>query len=96
MPGHLSYSGVFFRGLGSAALVLAAAGCNANQVAQADGRDKPPQPKEAPAAGSKEAVKPPVQPVPAESRSAEEAAKRAADPKDPSGALIVEPPAKAR
>jgi hypothetical protein len=32
-----------------------------------------------------------VQPVPAESRTPEEAAKRAADPKDPSGALIIEP-----
>jgi len=37
-------------------------------------------------------VRAPVQPVPVESRTPEEAAKRAADPKDPSGALIIEPP----
>ena len=40
----------------------------------------------------KESARPPVKAVPAESRTPEEAAARAADPKDPSGALIVEPP----
>ena len=41
----------------------------------------------------KESVRPPVRPAPAESKTPEEAAARAADPKDPSGALIVLPPA---
>jgi hypothetical protein len=73
------------------ALILAASGCYAPQPSQADPRDKTPPPaREAPAA--KESNRAPVQPVPAESRTPEEAAKRAADPKDPSGALIVEPP----
>ena len=40
----------------------------------------------------KESVRPPVKPVPVESKTPEEAASRAADPKDPSGALIVPPP----
>ena len=39
-----------------------------------------------------ETIHAPVTPVPAESRTPEEAAARAADPKDPSGALIVQPP----
>ena len=39
-----------------------------------------------------ESARPVLQPVPAESRTVEEATKRAADPKDPSGALIVAPP----
>jgi hypothetical protein len=39
-----------------------------------------------------ESAHPPVKAAPAESRTPEEAAARAADPKDPSGALIVEPP----
>ena len=39
-----------------------------------------------------ESTRAPVQPAPAESRTPEEAAKRAADPKDPSGALILAPP----
>jgi hypothetical protein len=40
----------------------------------------------------KESVRPPVKPVPVESKTPEESASRAADPKDPSGALIVPPP----
>ena len=40
----------------------------------------------------KESVRPPVKPVPVESKTPEEATSRAADPKDPSGALIVPPP----
>jgi hypothetical protein len=72
------------------AIILAAGGCYAPQPSQADPRDKTPPAREAPAA--KESNRAPVQPVPAESRTPEEAAKRAADPKDPSGALIVEPP----
>src|SRR5258706_10278048 len=40
----------------------------------------------------KESVRPPVKPLPVESKTPEEAASRAADPKDPSGALIVLPP----
>lgn len=46
-----------------------------------------------PEAKQKESVRPPVKPAPAESKTPEEAAARAADPKDPSGALIVLPPA---
>jgi hypothetical protein len=40
-----------------------------------------------------ESAQPEVKPVPAESRTPEEAAARAADPKDPSGAIIVAPAA---
>ena len=40
----------------------------------------------------KESARPPVTPAPAESRTPEEAAARAADPKDPSGALIIREP----
>ena len=47
----------------------------------------PPEPKK------KESVRAPVKPAPAESRTPEEAAARAADPKDPSGALIIQKPA---
>jgi hypothetical protein len=46
-----------------------------------------------PEAKTKESVRPPVKPVPVESKTPEDAALRAADPKDPSGALIVLPPA---
>ena len=67
----------------------------APQQSQADTRGAAPPAKEASPAkdapGAKESVRAPVQPVPAESRTPEEAAKRAADPKDPSGALIIEP-----
>jgi len=55
-------------------------------------RSRPASPAAPQAPGAKESTRAPVQPVPAESRTPEEAAKRAADPKDPSGALIVEPP----
>ena len=76
-------------------LACMAAGCYAPQQSQADTRGAAPPAKEIPAAkdapGAKESVRAPVQPVPAESRTPEEAAKRAADPKDPSGALIIEP-----
>src|SRR5688572_11551396 len=47
----------------------------------------PPEPKK------KESTRPPVKPAPAEARTPEEAAARAADPKDPSGALIIQKPA---
>ena len=40
-----------------------------------------------------EAGRPPVKPAPGESKTPEEASRRAADPKDPSGALIIAPPA---
>jgi hypothetical protein len=46
----------------------------------------PPEPK------PKESARPPVKPAPTESRTPEEAAQRAADPKDPSGALIIQKP----
>lgn len=50
-------------------------------------------PADAPPAETKkpESARPPVQPAPAESRTPEEASKRAADPRDPSGALIIAP-----
>jgi len=73
------------------AIILGAGGCHAPQPSPAEPRDKAPPVREAPA-GAKESNRAPVQPAPAESRTPEEAAKRAADPKDPSGALIVEPP----
>jgi len=42
----------------------------------------------------KESARPPAKPAPGESRTPEEAAAaRAADPKDPSGALIIREPA---
>lgn len=41
----------------------------------------------------KESARPPATPAPAQSRTPEEAAARAADPKDPSGALIIREPA---
>ena len=41
----------------------------------------------------KESARLPARPAPAESRNPEEAAARAADPKDPSGALIIKEPA---
>ena len=40
----------------------------------------------------KESTRPPVAPVPAESRTPEKATQRAADPKAPTGALIIKPP----
>jgi len=43
-------------------------------------------------AREKESAHPPAQPAPAEARTQEDAVKRAADPKDPSGALIIEKP----
>lgn len=46
-----------------------------------------------PEAKQKESGRPPVKPSPVESKTPEEATARAADPKDPSGALIVLPPA---
>jgi len=42
--------------------------------------------------GAKESTRPAAKPAPAESRTPEEASARAADPKDPSGALIIKPP----
>ena len=57
----------------------------------------PPEPIAAPAkpesskpASGKESSQAPVKPVPAESRTQEDATARAADRKDPSGALIIE------
>jgi len=41
----------------------------------------------------KESARPPAKPAPAQSRTPEDAAARAADPKDPSGALIIREPA---
>ena len=42
---------------------------------------------------NKESSRPPVKPAPMESQSPAEASQRAADRLDPSGALIIEPPA---
>ena len=50
-----------------------------------DQKSAPPSP------GARESTRPRVLYAPAESRTAEEASARAADPKDPSGALIVPP-----
>src|SRR5687768_1849330 len=47
------------------------------------------QPSEA---REKESARPPANPAPAEARTPEEATRRAADTKDPSGALIIEKP----
>ena len=52
-----------------------------------------PAKPEVPELKQKESARPPAQPAPAESRTPEEAAARAADPKDPSGALIIREPA---
>lgn len=90
---------------GLAGLLFVVAGCHAatdvpsgemkaapGTSREAPSRQTPPAPsRETP---SKESVRPPVQPAPAEARTPEEASKRAADPKDPSGALIVEPKGK--
>jgi hypothetical protein len=78
------------RWFAAAAVIMATGGCYAPQPSPAESRDKAPPVSEPPAA--KESIRAPVQPVPAESRTPEEAARRAADPKDPSGALIIEPP----
>jgi hypothetical protein len=75
-----------------AVFAAASAGCYAPQTSQADSAAKPAATPAPQAPAAKESTRAPVQPVPAESRTPEEAAKRAADPKDPSGALIVEPP----
>lgn len=56
-------------------------------------RDK--RPSTDPPAGvrsKKESARPPVKAAPAESRTAEDATARAADPKAPSGALIIDTP----
>ena len=68
-------------------------GCHTPPVTQAEAREPVPvrQREAPPASGAKESTHPPVQPAPVESKTPEEAAKRAADPKDPSGALIIEP-----
>lgn len=79
------------------ALFVAISGCHspahtaqttANEVSAAT---KEPRDAAPPSKGAKESVRAPVQPTPVESKTPEEAAKRAADPKDPSGALIIEP-----
>lgn len=50
----------------------------------------PPNPQ--PSESQEKESGPSAKPAPAESRTPEEAARRAADPKDPSGALIIEKP----
>ncbi len=54
-------------------------------------QNKPTVPSPVPP-GAKESTRPLPKPAPAESRTPEEASLRAADPRDPSGALIVKPP----
>jgi hypothetical protein len=83
----------------SAFLFVGGCGSSGAQQAGAPGAREPaaPQLRDQPVKGTtKESAQPRVQPAPAESRTPEEASKRAADPKDPSGALIVEPAAPAR
>lgn len=86
----------------AAAMTVIAMGvlvCQAPSPAQAQVRSDnfrrdnsaPLTPRDAPPPAAKESVRAPVQPAPAESRTPEEAANRAADPKDPSGALIIAP-----
>ncbi len=80
-------------------IVIGILGCQAPPPAQTQVRsDKPGSdnsapltPLDTPPPAAKESVRAPVQPTPTESRTPEEAAKRAADPKDPSGALIIAP-----
>ena len=79
--------------LAGIALCASLNACYAPPVQQADARSEPTPAdlRDKPAEGAKESVRAPVRPTPVETRTPEEAAKRAADPKDPSGALIVEP-----
>src|ERR1043166_9189584 len=84
--------------LSAAALMLAnIGGCaQPDPAAPAASPARPAAPVESTppstSAGSKESSRPPPQPAPAEARKPEEAAARAADPKDPSGALIIKKP----
>lgn len=59
-------------------------------IAPAELKIAPPNPQ--PSEPKEKESGPPAKPAPAESRTPEEAARRAADPKDPSGALIIEKP----
>jgi hypothetical protein len=77
VAGYVSADGMCARGYAQAASCQLAAAADSQPVESK----------------KQESVRPPVQPVPAESRTPEEATKRAADPKDPSGALIIAPPA---
>jgi hypothetical protein len=62
------------------------------EIAPSELKTAPPMP-ESSEPKQKESARAPVKPTPVESRTAEEAATRAADPKDPSGALIIKEPA---
>src|SRR4051812_7475549 len=91
----------FLRATGAAGLLCIVAGCHAaTDVQRSETKTAPAAapsrevPRQQPSSGAKESTQAPVQPAPAESRTPEEAAKRAADPKDPSGALIIEPKSK--
>lgn len=61
------------------------------EIAPSELKIAPPKP-EAAQAKPKETAQPSVKPAPAEARSPEEASMRAADPKDPSGAIIIKVP----
>lgn len=80
-------------GLAAAALVLGACatgnGSNARPAAApAALQSAEPQASEP----KKESTRAPVTPAPAEFRTPEEAAQHAADPKTPTGAIIIKPP----
>jgi hypothetical protein len=69
----------------------------ASDAQKAPRKEQGREPKDAPlkvpaSEPKKESAQPPVTPTPTESRTPEEASQRAADPKDPSGALIIAPP----
>ena len=89
----------FRRGLTAAEFAMTAillAACSANNgqpsvpagAAVPESWQRPPQ-KDEP---KKESARAPAAPVPAEARTPVEATQRAADPKAPTGALIVKPP----
>ena len=89
-----SDGGVSHTGSYPAAPVSSAVAASAKE---APPKEKAKEPKEVPgksptAEPKKESAQPPVKPAPIESRTPEEASSRAADPKDPSGALIIAPP----
>ena len=81
--------------IGAAAAGTCASGCSEIAAWQFAAVAEPVRPPAADAQTGEikkeESARPVLQPAPAESRTVEEATKRAADPKDPSGALIVPP-----
>lgn len=82
-------------GLAAAALALGACALGNGPIARPEAapaalQSAEPQAKDP--ESKKESTRAPVKPVPGESRTPEEASQRAADPKAPTGALIIKPP----